>query len=120
MTHSRLGGLITHLPDRVTEIYRHPGTSSDFEGTAPNCCYEEELAALTSADLRRQILEAGVESGGFSDAARRRQNSVSGGAANNGKRHPKPPSARHVSPGRITEARLSCAGGFRMLGGDEQ
>jgi hypothetical protein len=84
MTHSRLGGLITHLPDRVTEIYLHPGTSSDFEGAAPDCCYEEELAALTSADLRRQILEAGVESGGFSDAASRRQNSVSGGEANNG------------------------------------
>ena len=68
MTHSRLAGLIAHLPEGVTEIYTHPATSSDFAGAAPGYRYEEELAALTSPDLRRQIAAAGVASGGFADA----------------------------------------------------
>jgi hopanoid biosynthesis associated protein HpnK len=68
MSRSRLQGLIAHLPDGVTEIYTHPATSSDFVGAAPGYRYEEELAALTSPELRRQIVEAGVASGGFSDA----------------------------------------------------
>ena len=70
MTHSRLSGLIAHLPEGVTEIYTHPATSSGFAGAAPGYRYEEELAALTSPALRRQIAEAGVASGGFSDAAK--------------------------------------------------
>ena len=69
MTHSRLQGLIAHLPEGVTEIYTHPATSSGFAGAAPGYRYQEELAALTSPDLRRQIAEAGVVSGGFADAA---------------------------------------------------
>jgi chitin disaccharide deacetylase len=68
MTSSRLSGLIAHLPQGVTEIYTHPATSSGFAGAAPDYRYQEELAALTSPDLRRQIAEAGVVSGGFSDA----------------------------------------------------
>ena len=68
MTHSRLQGLIAHLPEGVTEIYTHPATSSGFVGAAPGYRYQEELAALTSPDLRRQIAEAGVATGGFSDA----------------------------------------------------
>jgi chitin disaccharide deacetylase len=68
MTHSRLAGLIAHLPDGVTEIYTHPATSSDFAGAAPGYQYEEELAALTSPELRRRIAAAGVASGGFQDA----------------------------------------------------
>jgi hopanoid biosynthesis associated protein HpnK len=68
MTESRLAGLIAHLPAGVTEIYTHPATSADFAGAAPGYRYQEELAALTSPDLRRQIAEAGVASGGFSDA----------------------------------------------------
>ena len=60
MTHSRLQGLIAHLPEGVTEIYTHPATSSGFAGAAPGYRYQEELAALTSPDLRRQIAEAGV------------------------------------------------------------
>jgi hopanoid biosynthesis associated protein HpnK len=68
MTHSRLSGLIAHLPQGVTEIYTHPATSSAFVGAAPGYRYQEELAALTSPDLRRQIAEAGVVSGGFVDA----------------------------------------------------
>ena len=69
MTQARLQGLIAHLPEGMTEVYTHPATSSDFAGAAPGYRYKEELAALTSPDLRRQIVEAGVASGGFSDAA---------------------------------------------------
>ncbi len=65
MTKARLAGLIAHLPEGVTEIYTHPATRSDFDGAAPGYCYEEELAALTSSDLRRQIAAAGIERGGF-------------------------------------------------------
>jgi hypothetical protein len=68
MTQARLSGLIAHLPEGITEIYTHPATSSAFAGAAPGYRYEEELAALTSPELRRQIVEAGVASGGFSDA----------------------------------------------------
>jgi hopanoid biosynthesis associated protein HpnK len=68
MTQSRLRELIAHLPEGVTEIYTHPATSSGFAGAARGYRYQEELAALTSPDLRRQIAEAGVVSGGFSDA----------------------------------------------------
>ena len=68
MTYSRLQGLIAHLPEGVTEIYTHPATSSGFVGAAPGYRYQEELAALTSPDLRRQIAEAGVVSGSYSDA----------------------------------------------------
>jgi hypothetical protein len=68
MTASRLAGLIAHLPEGVTEIYTHPATASGFAGAAPGYRYQEELAALTSLDLRRQIAEAGVASGGFGNA----------------------------------------------------
>ena len=59
MTHSRLQGLIAHLPEGVTEIYTHPATASDFAGAAPGYRYEEELAALTSPDLRRHLVGGG-------------------------------------------------------------
>lgn len=68
MTQARLQGLIAYLPEGLTEIYAHPATSSAFTGAAPGYRYEEELAALTSPDVRRQIVEAGVASGGCSDA----------------------------------------------------
>jgi hopanoid biosynthesis associated protein HpnK len=70
MTRPRLAGLVAHLPEGVTEIYTHPATSSDFAEAARGYRYEEELAALTSPDLRRRIAEAGVASGGFADAVR--------------------------------------------------
>jgi len=68
MTPSRLQGLIAHLPEGVTEIYAHPATAAGFAGAAPGYRYAEELAALTSPDLRRQIVAMGVASGGFADA----------------------------------------------------
>jgi hypothetical protein len=75
MTHSRLAGLIAHLPEGVTEIYTHPAISSGFAGAAPGYRYEEELTALTSPELRRQIIAAGIACGGFAEAARRRETS---------------------------------------------
>ena len=68
MTQSRLAGLVSHLPDGITEIYTHPATASHFAGAAPGYRYVDELAALTAPDLRRQIAASGVASGGFSDA----------------------------------------------------
>ncbi len=70
MSQARLKGLVAHLPEGLTEIYTHPATSPDFPGAAPGYRYEEELAALTSPELRRQIIEAGVPSGGFSDVVK--------------------------------------------------
>jgi hopanoid biosynthesis associated protein HpnK len=68
MTHSRLQGLIAHLPDGITEIYTHPATASGFAGAAPGYRYQDELAALVSPSLRRQIAATGLTSGGFSGA----------------------------------------------------
>jgi chitin disaccharide deacetylase len=68
MIPSRLAALITHLPEGVTEIYTHPATASGFAGAAPGYRYEEELAALTSPGLPRQIAAGGIVSGGFADA----------------------------------------------------
>jgi chitin disaccharide deacetylase len=68
MTQSRLQGIIAHLPEGMTEIYTHPATAASFAGAAPGYRYEEELAALTAPDLRRQIAAMGIASGGFSDA----------------------------------------------------
>jgi chitin disaccharide deacetylase len=73
VTHSRLAGLIANLPEGVTEIYTHPAISSRFAGAAPGYRYEDELAALTSSELRGQIAAAGIACGGFADAARRRE-----------------------------------------------
>jgi len=77
MTPSRLQALIAHLPEGMTEIYTHPATAASFAGAAPGYRYAEELAALTSPDLRRRIAAMGVASGGFADAVefRRHMNS---------------------------------------------
>jgi chitin disaccharide deacetylase len=72
MTPARLAGLIALLPEGVTEIYTHPATASVFAGSAPGYRCEEELAALTSPDLRRQIAAEGIGRGGFTGAALRR------------------------------------------------
>jgi hopanoid biosynthesis associated protein HpnK len=68
MTQSRLAGLIANLPEGLTEIYAHPATSASFDGAALGYRYAEELAALTSPELRRQIAAMGVASGGFANA----------------------------------------------------
>jgi len=73
MTQARLAGLIAHLPNGVSEIYAHPATGPVFAGAAPGYRYPEELAALTSPELRRQIEAAGIVTGAFTDAAQWRQ-----------------------------------------------
>ena len=75
MTPSRIAGLIAHLPGGVTEIYTHPATAPGFPGAAPGYRYEQELAALTSSDLRRKIAAAGIQHGGFADAPRQQAKS---------------------------------------------
>jgi hopanoid biosynthesis associated protein HpnK len=73
MTQARLAGLIAHLPDGVSEIYAHPAIASVFAGSAPGYRSREDLAALTSPELRRQIEAAGLVTGGFADAAQWRK-----------------------------------------------
>ena len=73
VTQERLEGLISQLPDGVSEIYAHPATASEFPGSAPGYRYREELAALTSHQLRREIEAAGLVTGGYADAAQARQ-----------------------------------------------
>ena len=73
MTSSRLAGLIANLPGGVTEIYAHPATAEGFAGAAQGYRYREELAALTSPELRGKIAAAGVATGGFADASRWRK-----------------------------------------------
>jgi chitin disaccharide deacetylase len=68
MTSSRLAELIANLPDGVSEIYAHPATATGFAGAAQGYRYPEELAALTSPEVRRQIAEGGIASGGFAGA----------------------------------------------------
>ena len=73
MTEARLAELIAHLPGGVSEIYAHPATASVFAGSTPGYRYPEELAALASPELRRQIEAAGLVTGGFAAAAQWRR-----------------------------------------------
>jgi chitin disaccharide deacetylase len=66
MRASRLAGLLTHLPDGLTEIYMHPGTGI-FPGSAPGYEYRAELAALTDPRMRGLIRTGDIHLGGFSD-----------------------------------------------------
>jgi hopanoid biosynthesis associated protein HpnK len=66
MTRSRLAGLITHLPEGLTEIYLHPATGA-YAGSAPGYQYREELEALTAPEIVRACREGTVRLGGFSD-----------------------------------------------------
>jgi hopanoid biosynthesis associated protein HpnK len=66
MTAARLGGLIRHLPDGLSEIYLHPATGS-FGGAAPGYRYREELDALLSADVAAACRGSSLRLGGFGD-----------------------------------------------------
>ncbi len=68
ITQARLSRLIERLPEGVTEIYAHPAVSSGFAGAAAGYRYEEEFAALSSSELRRQVETDGIAHGGFRDA----------------------------------------------------
>jgi hopanoid biosynthesis associated protein HpnK len=58
MTEARILALLPHLPAGVSEIYAHPATTS---GTVPGYRHEDELAALVSPEVRRQLDALGVE-----------------------------------------------------------
>jgi hopanoid biosynthesis associated protein HpnK len=66
MTPARLRGLITHLPDGLTEIYLHPATGP-YRGAAPGYQYGAELTALTDSRLPGLVAERGIRLGGFAD-----------------------------------------------------
>ena len=70
ITPARLRGLITNLPDGLSEIYTHPATASGFVGAAPDYRYTDELAALTDPRVVAAVAEGGIELGGFSDFRR--------------------------------------------------
>ena len=53
MTPDRVLGLLRELPPGKSEIYAHPATDREFDGAAPGYMYEQELAALTSGEVRR-------------------------------------------------------------------
>jgi hopanoid biosynthesis associated protein HpnK len=67
MAPSRVRGLITHLPNGLSEIYLHPATAGGFTGAAPGYRYEEELAALTDESVASAVSHRGVRLGGFAD-----------------------------------------------------
>lgn len=68
MTESRLAGLIDNLPPGLTEIYLHPARGP-YPGSAPGYRYQEELQALTAAQVRSAA--EGVQRGAFHDFAGR-------------------------------------------------
>jgi hopanoid biosynthesis associated protein HpnK len=66
MRPERLVGLITHLPDGLSEIYMHPATG-DYPGSAPGYAYPAELAALTDPRMAGLIAQKDIRLGGFAD-----------------------------------------------------
>jgi hypothetical protein len=66
MTPARMAGLITHLPDGLTEIYAHPATGP-YPGSAPGYQYEAELTALTDPALPGMLAARNIRLGGFGD-----------------------------------------------------
>jgi chitin disaccharide deacetylase len=66
MTQQRLGGLIEHLPEGLSEIYLHPATGA-YAGSAPGYRYREELEALLSPEIVRACRNGTLRLGGFAD-----------------------------------------------------
>jgi hopanoid biosynthesis associated protein HpnK len=65
MVPRRLGALLGHLPQGLSEIYLHPATSDRFDGAAPGYRYAEELAALTAPEI--VAATQGTPRGGYAD-----------------------------------------------------
>ena len=68
MNAARLAGLMSHLPDGVSEIYLHPATGS-YRGSTPGYRYTQEFAALVSPDVAARAKE--LRKGIFGDFAPR-------------------------------------------------
>jgi hopanoid biosynthesis associated protein HpnK len=74
MTRERVLALLAQLPPGVTEIFFHAATGR-WPGIAPDLAayrLEDELAALTSADVARMLRGPGIETIAFGDLARAR------------------------------------------------
>ncbi|HEY5290205.1 MAG TPA: hopanoid biosynthesis-associated protein HpnK [Caulobacteraceae bacterium] len=69
LTEARLSALIAGLPEGLSEIYLHPATRGDFEGSAYGLFHAEELAALTSPNAARALAQSGARTGGYADFA---------------------------------------------------
>ena len=69
MTPARVGGLLAHLPDGLTELYTHPATGGGFPGEAPGYAYAAERDALIAPATRAALAGSGAIRGGFSDFA---------------------------------------------------
>ncbi len=72
MVEARVLALLPHLPSGVSEIYFHPATSRPpaLEEAMPGYRNAEELAALLSPAVRRQIDMLGIRLKTYSDLAR--------------------------------------------------
>jgi hopanoid biosynthesis associated protein HpnK len=66
MRAERLLGLITNLPDGLSEIYMHPATGS-YPGAARGYEYAAELEALTDPRMAGLIKAKDIRLGGFCD-----------------------------------------------------
>jgi len=66
MRAERLAGLLTHLPQGLSEIYMHPATG-EYPGSAPGYAYRAELAALTDPRMPALIKAGDIRLGGFGD-----------------------------------------------------
>jgi hopanoid biosynthesis associated protein HpnK len=69
MTEARVLSLLPHVPEGVSEIYFHPAASRSgaLIQAMPEYRHAEELAALLSRAVRRQIAEAGIGLISYSD-----------------------------------------------------
>jgi hopanoid biosynthesis associated protein HpnK len=66
MNAARLAGLLTHLPEGLSEIYMHPATGA-YPGSAPGYEYRAEMAALTDPRMTDLIRAGDIRLGGFGD-----------------------------------------------------
>jgi len=66
MRAERLAGLLTHLPEGLSEIYMHPATEN-YPGSASGYAYGAELAALTDPRMAALIKAGDIRLGGFGD-----------------------------------------------------
>jgi hopanoid biosynthesis associated protein HpnK len=66
MTPARLGGLIAHLPDGLSEIYLHPATGP-YPGSVPGYGYVGDLEALTDPRMPGLLAARDIRVGGYGD-----------------------------------------------------
>jgi hopanoid biosynthesis associated protein HpnK len=65
MNEARIGAILQHLPDGVSEIYTHPATSDRFAGASGR--HADELAALVAPRIAKLVHDNRVSTGGYSD-----------------------------------------------------